>query len=265
MMTVVNSYGLGGKLYGTFANGYVYEYIQGAPLPADRLPDYIEPIAHTLAQWHQMPVPTSGEDENRSDGKEWDSIQGPTLIPVMRQWHQIAQNSLEKNPENKRIIAESIPFHDIGQQLDNIEKLIHERPKAFCHNDVNPMNIIVDENENMTFIDFEYCSYNYRDFDIANHFCEWAGLDLDFSRYPDIKHRRRFFRAYLAAIHGAEPQQNSLLIMEESVKQFRMICHLYWGLWAIVQADISNIDFGFIDYAVTRLSRFYELKQYYRL
>jgi choline/ethanolamine kinase len=23
-------------------------------------------------------------------------------------------------------------------------------------------------------IDFEYCAYNYRAFDLANHFCEWV-------------------------------------------------------------------------------------------
>ena len=30
--------------------------------------------------------------------------------------------------------------------------------------------------ENLVFIDFEYCAYNYRGFDIANHFCEWVSF-----------------------------------------------------------------------------------------
>lgn len=33
------------------------------------------------------------------------------------------------------------------------------------------------------FIDFEYGSYNYRGFDIGNHFNEYAGYDCDYSMY----------------------------------------------------------------------------------
>jgi len=29
--------------------------------------------------------------------------------------------------------------------------------------------------EKVSFIDFEYVGYNYQAFDIANHFCEYAG------------------------------------------------------------------------------------------
>lgn len=40
--------------------------------------------------------------------------------------------------------------------------------------------------ENLVFIDFEYCAYNYRGFDIANHFCEWA-YDYSYPEYPLFK------------------------------------------------------------------------------
>lgn len=33
------------------------------------------------------------------------------------------------------------------------------------------------------FIDFEYGSYNYRGFDLGNHFNEYAGYDCDYSLY----------------------------------------------------------------------------------
>lgn len=29
--------------------------------------------------------------------------------------------------------------------------------------------------DSIQFIDYEYSCYNYRGFDIGNHFCEWAG------------------------------------------------------------------------------------------
>ena len=41
-------------------------------------------------------------------------------------------------------------------------------------------------------IDFEFCGYNYRGFDLANHFCEWV-FDYNHSEFPFYKCRRDFF------------------------------------------------------------------------
>lgn len=50
-------------------------------------------------------------------------------------------------------------------------------PVVFCHNDLQEGNILLKESEpgcrSLCLIDYEYCSYNYRGFDIANHFIEW--------------------------------------------------------------------------------------------
>lgn len=48
------------------------------------------------------------------------------------------------------------------------------------------------------FIDFEYSSYTYATFDIANHFCEYAGFECDYSRFPGNDHMRRFMCHYLS-------------------------------------------------------------------
>lgn len=70
-----------------------------------------------------------------------------------------------------------------GWQLDTemewmrqyLEQL--KSPVVFCHNDLQEGNILIREKavsreEKLVIIDFEYCSYNYRGFDLANHFCE---------------------------------------------------------------------------------------------
>lgn len=53
------------------------------------------------------------------------------------------------------------------------------------------------------FADFEYCSYNYRGFDIANHFIEWIYdykeenypyYKEDYSNYPSEQQRLIFIR-----------------------------------------------------------------------
>ena len=49
----------------------------------------------------------------------------------------------------------------------------------------------------MQFIDFEYGSYNYRGFDFGNNWCEYAGLEGDYSRYPNDKQQAWFVTNYL--------------------------------------------------------------------
>lgn len=44
------------------------------------------------------------------------------------------------------------------------------------------------------FIDFEYGSYNYRGFDIGNHFNEYAGYDCDYSLYVNCSDISLFFK-----------------------------------------------------------------------
>ena len=53
------------------------------------------------------------------------------------------------------------------------------------------------DSSTMQFIDFEYGCYNYRGYDFANHWCEYAGFEGDYSRYPDNKQQAKFVRAYL--------------------------------------------------------------------
>ena len=51
--------------------------------------------------------------------------------------------------------------------------------RRFCHNDLLCGNIMVnDSTAAITLIDFEYGGTNFRGFDIANHFNEWAGRSL---------------------------------------------------------------------------------------
>lgn len=64
-------------------------------------------------------------------------------------------------------------------------------PVVFSHNDMQEGNILIRQNSAKTelvVIDFEYCSYNYRGFDVANHFCEWQ-YDYTNKNYPFFSER----------------------------------------------------------------------------
>ncbi len=58
-----------------------------------------------------------------------------------------------------------------------------------------PIFILTDE---VGLIDFEYAGPNYLAFEIANHFCEFAGVhDIDFSLYPTEDVQKLWITAYL--------------------------------------------------------------------
>lgn len=55
-------------------------------------------------------------------------------------------------------------------------------PVVYAHNDLLLGNILHDSKRNtVTFIDYEYCGFNYQAFDVANHFAEFAGMSYLFS------------------------------------------------------------------------------------
>lgn len=50
----------------------------------------------------------------------------------------------------------------------------------------------------MKLIDFEYAGPNYLAYDIANHFCEFAGIEnVDYSKYPNESLQKVWLTNYL--------------------------------------------------------------------
>lgn len=70
-----------------------------------------------------------------------------------------------------------------------------DSPVVFSHNDLQGGNILLREakspagadevnvDSRLVFIDFEFCSYTYRAFDIANHWSEWE-YDYGNANFP---------------------------------------------------------------------------------
>ena len=136
----------------------------------------------------------------------------------------------------------------------------------------------------MSFIDYEYATLCPAAFDIANHFAEWGGFSCDYSVLPTRSQRHAFIEEYLSNFSRHSPGSNveetdgsddseqtnvsgqpldcegiealeSRLFKE--VDLFRGIPGLYWGVWALIQAEISQIDFDYGSYAETRLSEYW--------
>jgi len=136
-------------------------------------------------------------------------------------------------------------------------------PCIFSHNDLLSANIIYDkEIDKISFIDYEYACYNYRGFDLGNHFCEFAGFDCDYSKYPDRAFQLSWLSAYLkSANDGGDVTEEELEKLYLEVNMFAAAAHFFWIVWALVQAEISDIDFDYMSYAALRFQEYERLKQ----
>lgn len=122
-------------------------------------------------------------------------------------------------------------------------------------------------------IDFEYCAYNYRGFDIANHFLEWT-YDYTNDKFPFFHHRPsdyptpqqidNFITSYLSNVDDEKiaptiEEKNKLL---DEIALFTLASHLFWTTWAIVNVH-QEIEFGYFEYAEIRLNEYLDAKRKY--
>ena len=125
---------------------------------------------------------------------------------------------------------------------------------VLAHNDLLAGNILTNqEQDRVIFIDYEYGATSVAAFDVANHFCEYAGFDSDFaSGFPARDARDDFIAHYL----GARATTQDVSDFSSAVEALVLADHLWWGTWAVIQACYSPIDFDYLDYARLRFAGF---------
>ncbi|XP_041004870.1 probable ethanolamine kinase [Juglans microcarpa x Juglans regia] len=246
--------GFGAKLLGVFGNGMVQSFINARTLTsADmRKPKLAAEIAKQLRQFHEVEIPGPKE---------------PQL------WNDISRffdkaSALEFDDKEKQGMYETISFKEVHDQIVGLKELTGHlnAPVVFAHNDLLSGNIMVnDEEEKLYFIDFEYGSYNYRGFDIGNHFNEYAGYDCDYSTYPHKDEQYNFFRNYLQPDTPHEVSDKDLEALYVESNTYMLASHLYWALWALIQAKMSPIDFDYLGYFFLRYNEYKRQKENYFL
>ncbi|KAK6500214.1 hypothetical protein TWF481_010563 [Arthrobotrys musiformis] len=138
-----------------------------------------------------------------------------------------------------------------------------EKRTGFC-----PADIGSPEDLQVTFIDYEYAIPTERAFDIANHFSEWTGFDCDYNLIPTSPTRRSFIKSYLESFSSFKTTEKTQEVTEEEIEKvmkevdsFRGIPGFYWGVWGLIQATISQIDFDYAAYADLRLAEYWDWKK----
>lgn len=255
---------MGPRLYGVFTGGRVEEYIKSRHLYTEELhqPDISVACARVMARFHQLTMPLVKEPR-------W-------LFDVMTRYLDEALNNMSfDNPDaDKAAKLQKIMSYGLASELTCLRNLLGQvnSPVVFCHNDMQEGNILYcdeDKGWQVLPIDFEYSSYNYRGFDFGNHFCEWC---YDYSvetppyysakieNYPNREQQLRFVRAYLEeggmALDSPEMRDEEERLLLEA-NAFALASHFMWGLWSIVQSQMSHIQFGYLDYAIARFEAYF--------
>jgi ethanolamine kinase len=128
-----------------------------------------------------------------------------------------------------------------------------------CHNDVLAFNILLYPDNSVRFIDYEYAMFNARGFDLGNHFNEWAGPDMQYSRYPPRHVQLKWIEAYLSAWYEREgphdPEEVEHLWREAN--QWSLMSHFLWALWGLIQHKNSKIAYDYMGYSNHRLALYF--------
>ncbi|TYJ24523.1 hypothetical protein E1A91_A08G266400v1 [Gossypium mustelinum] len=242
--------GFGAKLLGVFGNGMVQSFINARTLtPLDmRKPKLAAEIAKQLCRFHQVEIPGPKE---------------PQLWVDMFKFFEKASALRFEDPDKQRIY-ETISFKEVHKEATQLKELteLFSGPVVFAHNDLLSGNLMLnDEQDKLYIIDFEYGSYNYRGFDIGNHFNEYAGYECDYSLYPSKEEQYHFLRHYLQPEKPYEVSEKDLEDLYVEANTFRLASHLIWALWGLIQARISPIDFDYLGYFFWRYNEYKKQKE----
>ncbi|XP_045770881.1 choline/ethanolamine kinase isoform X4 [Maniola jurtina] len=212
IFTLLSERRLGPKLHGVFSGGRIEEYIPARSLLTKELaePAISMKIAEKMAAIHSMDVPLSKEPNWlwKTMAKWMKTARDERLAPDSVGKNEEEQNIIkqlkpidfEKEIEWLKKFVSSVEspvvFCHNDLQEGNILLLEDEIPPSedddFVQYDSKNSKYVLpqfdDQNTSdsltshisdtgeprLVLIDFEYCAYNHRGFDIANHFQEWA-------------------------------------------------------------------------------------------
>ena len=289
--------GLAPPLLARFENGLLYRFIQGRVCTAQDLTS--EPVwrsvARELGEWHgSLPIDsvpdgkpltngTNGNACNSDKAHDIDSshfksskaiaarLPTPNIWTVMQRWVLALPAGTEA--ERKRNLQLQHELEKSFHELDNPSGLGTEG-LIFGHCDLLSANVIILPStrptsdkvppETVSFIDYEYATPCPAAFDIANHFAEWGGYDCDYNMLPTSSVRRKFLEEYLSAFasHSTETVDQTVLDkLSEDVDRYRGMPGFYWGIWALIQTTISQIDFDYASYAEARLGEYWAWRE----
>lgn len=225
------------KIYATFENGMVCSYQDGRSIDVPMMADPVisDKLAKQLGLLHKS---TYFNDNKKNE--IFDRI----------------DNFINHiNPDFKKD-GKEIDIEDLNHRFtilrQEVEVLMKGRPLCLTHNDLLAGNILWD-GKDVGFVDYEYSGYTWPEFDIANHFLEWCGFELDLTRFPSIEQQKHFLRIYLSSLYGEEQSEEVVSQWQQRVEKLVHLSDMFWGSWAFFQAANSTVKFPYFEYGTWRI------------
>ena len=260
-MLYLNKAGFCPEMYAQLNNGLCYGFSAGRRLQVyETLGDWriMRKVAALMAKFHSLEVPAYFRDRK------------PFLWSKMEQLLKNVPSSFPDPDTQQSFLCSIGSIENLRKEIDWVKKLVVDckSPIVFCHNDIHSANIIYDEETgDMKLVDFEYTGPNYLAFDIANHFCEFAGVEnVDYSKYPEEDVQERWVKIYLeevASLLGKNTEDISQTAVQNicnDIKKLVLGCHLFWIVWSLFQTIHSTKNI--MEYAILRYQEFLKQKSY---
>jgi len=183
---------LGPRVYASFENGLAFEYIAGKCL------DYVLAVDKNVYPLVAKKVGTLHRLMSSYVGQMKQSHASHHVFHTLRNWLMMVPMRLA-HPANHQRMTEEMPSKaTLVNELDELElrtlhfppsptgasQLPYEEPKlVFCHNDLNPQNIIYDSiSRNVAILHLEYADINFQALEIARHFYTLSGGSSDLAK-----------------------------------------------------------------------------------
>ena len=296
------------ELVGRFGNGRVETWIPN--MRPSSLYDFGKEgfaleVARQMARLHYG----FDADSSALGSRIKDVPRQPTIWKVIESWiDELSENFSHEKFRNDAKLMEvfhraimSTPDHHHGKISSNVHSVISSlsddlawlknRVKAlfpnaqlaFCHNDVNAANILLDasiddndvatryDKQTVCIIDYEYCSINYAMYDVANYWCEHCGGNENgmpnYDLIPSVDRLTVFLHEYVRerdeilsniSMRGEDEATSSSKVSDllPQVDLFQMASCMYWASWGILQATEEVINGTFrMENALLRLDR----------
>ena len=201
----------------------VTAFVSGREMKADELrePERIAEVAHHLRALHDS-------------GTELPS--GFDSFRLVEEYAETGRANGSEPPDG---------YDDALKAAGAIERAVRDQPghePVPAHNDLLPTNFLR-EGERMQLIDWEYAGMGDRWFDLGNFA---ANNELDDDQEAQL----------LEAYFGEPPDDQR----RATLKLFRFMSDFREGMWGVVQAGVSELDFDFREYAQKHFDRLKETR-----
>ena len=254
--------GLCPPLFAELKNGLCYGYLPGRRLKVHETTSnvfFMQRVARIMAKLHSLAIP------------DYFKTREPFLwFKIDELLMNVPTSFVDKDIQDK-FLASIGSIDNLREEIAITKELILNEcnsPIVFCHNDIHSANLIYnEETDGINLIDYEYAGPNYLAYDLADHFCEFAGVEnVDYDKYPDEMVQKAWIRTYLeeaGKLKGgtrASISNSSIHTLYVDVSKMTLGCHLLWVVWALFQAAHSTIEFDYINYAVLRYKEYLKRK-----